>query len=342
MARLYPALKDLVAKITNNQNQLSTETDESPLTRQLEQYLSAHVYNQFPVRLLALPDMKLIERDAIINHISDKLGSLKHDKNIREMLNAVKKLAQLPPNANDDPKEEDVREDPLNAVCQFLFSEFGGYAILSHTWLHGKDRDSDILYKDALKKKWPSRYEEEHSGYQKIKKFCDCANRLGFSLAWADTICINKDSSSELDESIRSMYRWYQGSSICITYLGDTSYSESTSMTGDLSSSTTSLAYAFMQKDPWFYRGWTLQELLAPRRLKFYDSKWKAIRSGNNDKDDTYIQNLVSTVTGIRTHDLVYFDPLKTASSVIERMVWAANRRNYTRRRPRVFAHGDF
>ena len=106
MARLQPALRHLVVKITADENQYSEIDSSAKLTRQLEQSLRTHVFNQLPIRLLALPEMKLIERDEIINHISDKLGHLKHHKNIRAMLKAVKKLAESAPSESSEEQEE--------------------------------------------------------------------------------------------------------------------------------------------------------------------------------------------------------------------------------------------
>ncbi|KJA18019.1 hypothetical protein HYPSUDRAFT_191545 [Hypholoma sublateritium FD-334 SS-4] len=332
-ARLNPALKDLLTNISTTQRVvMENEFAESgPLTRQLELALRAYVFDQMPIRLLALPGMQLIDREDIIVHINNKLAHLKREENIELMLETVRKLSKVrvseADRRNDNPQDEDVREDPLKAVFQFLFSEFGGYAVLSHTWFHG--RDWEIRYQDTLAKNWRSRY-KKYPGYKKIEGFCNLAQKWGVSLAWADTICINKDSSAELDESIRSMYQWYQDSSICITYLYETSNGPlpagSTSTTPEHFPDTMPLLYASMNKDRWFTRGWTLQELMAPKRLKFYDHHWRAICLGDNDKDDPDIQSLVLNVTGIGSEDFVSFDPLKTASSVIERMVWATKR----------------
>ncbi|KAF7436053.1 hypothetical protein PC9H_002879 [Pleurotus ostreatus] len=54
------------------------------------------------------------------------------------------------------------------------------------------------------------------------------------------------------------MYRWYRNSHFCIVYL-------SASRDGRI------------DNDPWFKRGWTLQELLAPRQLKFFYEDWSKL-----------------------------------------------------------------
>lgn len=355
LARKHFFLIDITLNSKQEVDMQRESTKSDSLARQLEVALRAYVFDQMPIRLLELPGMRLIEREEIIMHISNRLAHLKREKIIQFMLDTVDTLSkeenfhidndleeeENPQNDND--LEEDVREDPLKAIFRILFSEYGGYAILSHTWFHG--RDSEIKYQDALVEEWQLRYTDSDPGYRKIKEFCNVAHEMGVSLAWADTICINKDSSAELDESIRSMYRWYQDSSICITYLHETSAmdsrdvsTESTSTTPDpQASSHKDPLLNSMNKDGWFTRGWTLQELLAPMRLKFYDCSWKAICPGANDKDDLDIRSRVSMVTGISSQDLVSFDPLKTTTTVIERMVWAT-KRNTTRGEDRAYS----
>jgi hypothetical protein len=103
----------------------------------------------------------------------------------------------------------------LNAIKRKL-EEFGGndiplYAILSHTWGEREISFQDIRGSDVEKK-------EE---YKKIKMICSIAADHGFDYVWIDTCCIDKTSSAELSEAINSMYRWYQESGVCYTYLAD-------------------------------------------------------------------------------------------------------------------------
>ncbi|KAK0714498.1 hypothetical protein B0H67DRAFT_467139, partial [Lasiosphaeris hirsuta] len=76
-----------------------------------------------------------------------------------------------------------------------------------------------------------------------------------------DTVCIDKTSSAELSEAINFMFRWYQQSEICYAYLGDVS-------TGNRDRFVDSALFS---------RGWTLQELIAPRKLRFFDNNWSHI-----------------------------------------------------------------
>nr|UWK20073.1 HET-domain containing protein [Trichoderma balearicum] len=80
---------------------------------------------------------------------------------------------------------------------------------------------------------------------------------------------------------------------------------------------TPGLGLAF-SRSRWLTRGWTLQELIAPRRLEFFDSHWKAI--GENKALATSLQD----ITGIDTL-VIEGGPLEQVS-VARRMSWAANR----------------
>ena len=66
----------------------------------------------------------------------------------------------------------------------------------------------------------------------------------------------------------------------------------------------------------WFSRGWTLQELLAPDHVIFYDRDWIKIGS------KTFLKQIISEVTGISP------DHMKQprSASVAIKMSWASNR----------------
>jgi hypothetical protein len=138
--------------------------------------------------------------------------------------------------------------------------------------------------------------------------------------AWVDTICINKESSAELDESIRSMYDWYRDSHICIVHLNQTMHRHD------------------MEVDPWFTRGWTLQELIAPKRIAFYSMDWMKITTEDSDKlqdkqklemqkdenNEGSLWPTISRITGIPINDLLDFKP--GLYEVGKRMNWVSKR----------------
>ncbi|KAH7067907.1 hypothetical protein FB567DRAFT_508899 [Paraphoma chrysanthemicola] len=106
-------------------------------------------------------------------------------------------------------------------------------------------------------------------------------------------------------ESINSMYLWYQRSTICYAVLSDLPAD------ADLEDS--------LSKCRWFTRGWTLQELIAPSRMTFFDAAWK----GRGSKQS--LADIISAMTRIDTPLLCGKTTLSTYS-VAQRMSWAAPR----------------
>ena len=71
-----------------------------------------------------------------------------------------------------------------------------------------------------------------------------------------------------------------------------------------------------LQACRWFTRGWTLQELLAPQDVEFYDQDWVSIGTKKT------MWGLLSKITGIKPRHLWE----SQEASVAQKMSWAANR----------------
>ncbi|KAJ4124538.1 hypothetical protein NW754_000236 [Fusarium falciforme] len=176
-----------------------------------------------------------------------------------------------------------------------FLGEVPPYAILSHTWGEGEvtlqDLDSDDL--------------EEKPGWDKIVGFCQTVmEHLSDPprYAWVDTCCIDKTSSAELSESINAMFRWYKESQCCFAYLQDV----------------TSENLGRLEQSRWFTRGWTLQELLAPVTVDFFDQDWEFI--GNKvDLGERISRRTNIDVEALRTGDM-------SEASVSQKMSWASSR----------------
>jgi hypothetical protein len=69
----------------------------------------------------------------------------------------------------------------------------------------------------------------------------------------------------------------------------------------------------------WFTRGWTLQELIAPRIVKFYTNSWHEIGTKASLREYLY------QITGIDLGVIDGEDP--ALCNVAERMSWAARRK---------------
>ena len=175
------------------------------------------------------------------------------------------------------------------------------YAILSHTW-----GDEEATFEDM--KSTSASVLSSKAGFAKIKACCIQAARDGYEYVWVDTCCIDKSSSAELTEAINSMFRWYQDSSRCFAYLAD--------VPGNLDPDDLSVAFA---RSRWFTRGWTLQELLAPRNVIFYAQDWTEIG------DRARLGKEITKITSIHQEILDGLRHVSTAS-IAERMSWASKR----------------
>ncbi|PHH93097.1 hypothetical protein CDD83_949 [Cordyceps sp. RAO-2017] len=191
-------------------------------------------------------------------------------------------------------------------VEEFLNDELPPYAILSHTW--GEDEE-EVTLRDIQN----GAFNKLGNGYIKLQGCCEQAKKNGLRYAWIDTCCINKESSSEIEEAINSMFQWYSKASVCYAFLSDV-------FPGDTPGSEASK----FSSSRWFGRGWTLQELLAPTKLCFYDQNWTLLGT------KTSLSAVVEDITGIPRPFLLGSVPLSEAS-VAQRMSWAAKRR--TKRR---------
>ncbi|KAF5368403.1 hypothetical protein D9758_002410 [Tetrapyrgos nigripes] len=179
-----------------------------------------------------------------------------------------------------------------------FYSDIPTYAILSHTW----DRE-EVTFQDMQN----PQVAERKAGYAKLLGACTHARKYNFEWIWIDTCCINKESSAELSEAINSMYGYYGDSEVCFVYLSDASSAEEPR---DVKSS--------FRKSRWFKRGWTLQELLAPRYCVFLGKDWEDIGTRWSLRD------AISELTGIPSR--VFEDGDMTRYSIAQKMSWAAFR----------------
>lgn len=169
------------------------------------------------------------------------------------------------------------------------------YVILSHTW-----GEEEVTFQDMRNDKARSK-----QGFAKIARCCDEAIKDGIEYAWIDTCCIDKSSSTELSEAINSMFSWYRDAAVCFVFVVDLPPDKPTE---------NGLDGCY-----YFTRGWTLQELLAPANVKFYDQTW-GFRGSKID-----FATAISKYTGVPS-DVLGMQRSLFAYSVAARMSWAANR----------------
>lgn len=203
---------------------------------------------------------------------------------------------------------------------EFSESQLPRYAVLSHTWGEEEISYLDMLYISSdlpattagliqvLLKKSP----KDSQGFGKVQKCCKLARSRGLDWVWIDTCCIDKSSSAELSEAINSMWRWYRDAEEAYAFLFDVT----------LGPDWNQATLQQFSKARWFTRGWTLQELLAPKEVFFCNNRWQIFASKKNITQD------ISNITNI---PLVFLDGTNSPSdnatcSVAMRMSWVSKR----------------
>ena len=237
------------------------------------------VLKKIPPRLLDIRTGKLCDRDS-------QIAQFEQSREYNQLLSSASTMDAL------------ARDTHIREVVSTYFR----YGTLSHRW--GKfepllrDIDGRLIYNL-----------DPTDGISKLQSFCQECCRRDYLWAWSDTCCIDKESSTELQEAIGSMFSWYQRSALTLVHLADVS---------DMDRLTSSV---------WFKRGWTLQELLAPRTMLFFTQDWLLYRDGSssNHKEDSAILGELEQATGITSRHLTDFDPgvLYDARS---RLQWASTR----------------
>ncbi|THV00724.1 HET-domain-containing protein [Dendrothele bispora CBS 962.96] len=166
------------------------------------------------------------------------------------------------------------------------------YAILSHRWLHGEE----VVNHEYLH---PFGKTLSKSGYQKIQAVCRQARQDNLRYVWVDTCCIEQGNHNDVAANITSMYAYYQNAEVCYAYLVDVPQTR-----------------RFPEDSRWFGRGWTLQELLAPRTVIFFDKNW--VRIGDKQSLQQDISRRTAIPPGVLSGEQSISDV-----NVLDRMSWA-------------------
>ena len=209
-------------------------------------------------------------------------------------------------------KEQVEQVDRRAKVLEFRDDEATNYAILSHRWF-----DQEVNYEEMIELAKMEREEREEirqrNGYRKILDSCEQARRDGYEWLWVDTCCIDKRSSAELSEAINSMFRWYENSRVCYAYLHDVP-GLSIHAKRDKRMYPTSNGWP-----EWFSRGWTLQEMIAPSNVQFFNQDWRCIG------DKKTLAHILTDITRVPKHILT--DGLSSNRPCVAQIIsWAADR----------------
>lgn len=226
-----------------------------------------------------------------------------------------------------DPHYRDLILTPTPAVIadtdwKEAVRKYFRYSMLSHTWEDKGEpefRDVEKISVDRLTESFP---------HMKLRMFCTKSHEHGYRWAWSDTCCINKAEKEILDVSLRSMYRWYSGSSLTIVHLKGVH--AQLNMLLDILDE---LLKDFVECR-WNKRAWTLQEYFASKVIHFYTEDWKPYlpitdAKLTNHKKHHAIQRGMKLVTGL---DAVQLAALQPGSEDAREKLRLASTRQATRR----------
>ncbi len=195
-----------------------------------------------------------------------------------------------------------------------------GYMILSHVWDESKELEMSFQDVQRIYERCAASGENPRDLVNtKIRKCCELGERHGYKWAWIDTCCIDKTSSAELMETINAMYQYYALSLVCYVYLPDFWHED---RPGKVRANLLHTRYPHTQpliKSRWQRRGWTLQELIAPRVVHFLSTHWKYLGTKNDLADG--LERGLGIPASVLRHEQT---PLEF--SVAQKMSWAAHR----------------
>ncbi|KAK0108133.1 hypothetical protein ONS95_002955 [Cadophora gregata] len=222
------------------------------------------------------------------------------------------------------------------------------YSILSHTW----DGETEVTYQDYMNF-LSGRGKESRKNWAKVERSIEItlnsSERLKY--IWIDTCCIDKTDTPELSEAINSMFKWYARATVCYAQIADfesdflaapmmsvyqinNSRAPGQGQSHEMpqihaSPQLTDIAKRELRGCRWFTRGWTLQELIAPPTVEFYDVHW--IHFGNRNE----LGDLLTSITSIdkkifentgTTHREQNVTSMLSRMTIAKKMSWAKNR----------------
>ncbi|KAH7883252.1 heterokaryon incompatibility protein-domain-containing protein [Phlebopus sp. FC_14] len=254
----------------------------------IAQEFRRYVQNEIPVRFIDPSAMKFVKREDVFSVFQEDIAKIGDDE--------IDKRA-----SRRGWEHQHIYVYQRQVVLKELMHQTIKYVVFSHRW----HADGEPTFQDISSGK-----QRKIVGFDKLKRYCQKAKALGYRLIWSDTCCIDKTNSAELCEAVQAMYKWYANAYLCIVHLADSTKSSD------------------FGREEWFTRGWTLQELLAPKRVKFYNKDWYSFTSVANDKEDAAILSALYHTTGIPEAAIIADNSNGIRSqSVWEIMSWASKRK---------------
>ncbi|WQF77520.1 hypothetical protein CDEST_02534 [Colletotrichum destructivum] len=179
-------------------------------------------------------------------------------------------------------------------------SDLPPFAVLSHAADQSYCSDTD----EPSSQQTTARVDLDNS----ILAACGRAAARGLSYLWVGSACIDKTSSLELQEAVSFSFRLLRAAAVCFVHLHD------------LPADSGYLAKAWARCRYW-RRSWTLQELIAPSEVEFFDAHW----DHRGSRSSPELLGILPAITGIDKSVLLDNSALSRVAIGV-RLSWAAGR----------------
>ncbi len=187
------------------------------------------------------------------------------------------------------------------------------YAILSYTW---NPPDGKICQRDADNVSSAGKGGEDWPGHP-VAAACHQARAHSIPYLWDYRLCVDRTSSADVDEAVTASFRLVWNAALCIVHLSD--LLPATDGEAPLPDQEKALSSC-----RWFTGGWALQELVAARRIEFFDRDWilRGVKASTSPRPWLEMLSRVSAVDELVLADRdALFDV-----SLGRRLSWAARR----------------
>ncbi|EXF84457.1 hypothetical protein CFIO01_02772 [Colletotrichum fioriniae PJ7] len=188
-------------------------------------------------------------------------------------------------------------------VSNHSFPLLVDYAILSHVYSTPGHDEWDAYDSASLP--------DNISRKAVIDNACLLARQNGLDYIWIDSLCIDKNSFDEVSDTINSLSEYFKNAHICFVYLFD------------LPCCPPYECEENWKRSLFWNRSWSLQELLFPTKIYFYDCNWH-LRGDTSSLD---FQSFLERVTGIEDMPRDTSRPIHSFS-IARKMSWAAGKKD--------------
>ncbi|KAH9238561.1 hypothetical protein K456DRAFT_48777 [Colletotrichum gloeosporioides 23] len=178
---------------------------------------------------------------------------------------------------------------------QCLFPPSSPYAILAHN-LSSPGHNEWLAYDTDMR-------------HTIIDNSCRLALENGLEFVWIDAVCIDKTSTASVSEAVNSVWKYLKLATLCFAYLVD------------LDCKTSDDCEENWRKSCFWKRAWTLQELILPPRVQFFDSCWHL----RGERSSSSFPTFLSRITGV-DEDVLSNKTTVEDVSIARRMSWAVGR----------------